>query len=926
MPDTGATDKRKSRTTLDFYHSPTQLRFDTWNNLEEYSSRLRTRQIRKADVAALTRKTKDAIALLQTIEKYSAFPSREDFKLLWQLFDNQDFDLLSRIVARIVRALIGGTYRSRQINVRVPTEVEDKSEINQYLDEASHQQRPYFEVLFVDESSPQDVKLIRESLRKLRRPEDHFIYDIVVVPSFEDALIAVLFNYNIQVAVIRYGFPLRSEHHLEILQRYLAKIDESEYEDSLDIERGPLLGSLLAELRPELDLYLVTDAAVEGIAGNVTQKFSRIFYQQEDYLDLHLNILRGIQLRYQTPFFTALRKYSRQPTGVFHAMPISRGKSITKSHWIKDMVQFYGINIFLAETSATSGGLDSLLQPHGPIKKAQELAARAFGAKRTYFVTNGTSTANKIVVQALVKPGDIVLIDRDCHKSHHYGMVLSGAQVCYLDSYPLSDYSMYGAVPLREIKEKLLRYKKAGLLHRVKMLLLTNCTFDGVVYNVERVMEECLAIKPDLVFLWDEAWFAFAGFTPTYRRRTAMATAKRLKARYRSAEYALEYADYQKRMAKCKDADLLHEKLLPDPATVRIRVYATQSTHKSLTSLRQGSMIHVYDQQFNHKVQEPFNEAFMTHTSTSPNYQILASLDIGRRQVELEGFELVQKQIELAMTIRERVASHPLLSRYFRFLEAKDMIPAEFRPSGIGSYFDPDKGWRNLRMEEAWATDDFVIDLTRLTLYLGLTGVDGDTFKNSYLMDKYGIQINKTSRNTVLFMTNIGTTRSSVAFLIEVLVKIATEFDQQREDASRVERKLIDKRIKSLSRDLPPLPDFSYFHEAFCAGSKQKVTTTDGDIRRAFFYAYDDENCEYMTIDAATIGEAMKSGRSLVSASFVTPYPPGFPVLVPGQVISEEILAFMRALDVKEIHGYKPEIGLQLFTEELLQRAVKEAG
>jgi len=926
MPDTGTADKKKKRTTLDFYHSPTQLRFDTWNSLEEYTSRLKAKQIRKADVAVLTGKTEAAITLLETIETYTAFPSQEDFKLLWQLFDQQDFDLLSRIVSRIVRALIGGTYRSRQINLRVPTELEDREEINQYFDEASHQQRPYFEVLFVDESPPEEVKLIREGLRKMRRPEDHFIYDVVVVPSFEDALIAVLFNYNIQVAVIRYGFPLRSQNHLEILQRYLAKIDESEYEDSLDIERGPLLGNLLAEVRPELDLYLVTDAAVEGIAGSVTQKFSRIFYQQEDYLDLHLNILRGIQVRYQTPFFTALRKYSRQPTGVFHAMPISRGKSITKSHWIKDMVQFYGMNIFLAETSATSGGLDSLLQPHGPIKKAQELAARAFGAKRTYFVTNGTSTANKIVVQALVKPGDIILIDRDCHKSHHYGMVLAGAQVCYLDSYPLSEFSMYGAVPLREIKAKLLRYKKAGLLHKVKMLLLTNCTFDGVVYNVERVMEECLAIKPDLVFLWDEAWFAFASFTPTYRRRTAMATARRLKARYRSEEYATEYAGYQKRIAKCKDADLLDEKLLPDPAKVRIRTYATQSTHKSLTSLRQGSMIHVYDQQFNHKVQEPFNEAFMTHTSTSPNYQILASLDIGRRQVELEGFELVQKQIELAMAIRERVATHPLLNRYFRFLEAKDMIPLEFRPSGIGSYFDPEKGWRNLRMEEAWATDDFVIDLTRLTLYVGLTGVDGDTFKNSYLMDKYGIQINKTSRNTVLFMTNIGTTRSSVAFLIEVLVKIATEFEQQREDASRVERKLIENRIKSLSKELPPLPDFSYFHAAFCVGSKQKVTTTDGDIRSAFFYAYDDENCEYLTIDETTIGKAMKSGRSLVSASFVTPYPPGFPILVPGQVVSEEILSFMRALDVKEIHGYNPEIGLQLFTEELLQRAEQDAG
>ena len=924
MSSKGTTLARKARTNLDFYHSPTQLRFDTWHRLAEYANRLNEKAMRKADITSLRVKAKKAIKVLNIIENYTAFPSHEDFKLIWQLFDSQEYHLLARIVARIVRALTSGTYRSRHINLRAPTELEDKGEVSQYYDEETNQQRPYFEVLFVDDNSQEDVRYIREGLRKMRRPEDGFVYDIVVVPSLEDALIAVLFNYNIQAAVIRYGFPLHSENHLEILQRYLAHINEADYEDTPATERGPLLGNLLSELRPELDLYLVTDASVEDIAGNVTQKFSRIFYQQEDYLDLHLNILRGIQHRYETPFFNALRKYSRQPTGVFHAMPISRGKSVTKSHWIKDMVQFYGINIFLAETSTTSGGLDSLLQPHGPIKKAQELAARAFGSKRTYFVTNGTSTANKIVVQALVKPGDIVLVDRDCHKSHHYGMVLAGAHVCYLDSYPLNEYSMYGAVPLHEIKRNLLMYKKSGQLDKVKMLLLTNCTFDGIVYNVERVMEECLAIKPDLIFLWDEAWFAFAGFTPTYRRRTAMATARRLKARYRSEAYAGEYAAYQKRVAKLSDEDLISERLLPDPAKVRIRVYATQSTHKSLTSLRQGSMIHIHDQDFNHKVQKPFTEAFMTHTSTSPNYQIIASLDIGRRQVELEGFEMVQKQIELAMAIRERVASHPLLSRYFEFLNADHMIPEEFRPSGICSYFDPEKGWRNSSMEEAWATDDFVIDLTRLTLYVGKTGIDGDTFKNEYLMDKYGIQINKTSRNTVLFMTNIGTTRSSVAFLIEVLVKIATELDLQREDASRVERRIIEKHIKSLSVDLPPLPDFSYFHSVFCPGAKQKIATPEGDIRTAFFLAYDDENCEYMTIEENTIGKAMKSGRELVSASFVTPYPPGFPILMPGQVVTEEILAFMRALDVKEIHGYNAEIGLQLFTEETLQRVLDE--
>ena len=119
-----------------------------------------------------------------------------------------------------------------------------------------------------------------------------------------------------------------------------------------------------------------------------------------------------------------------------------------------------------------------------------------------------------------------------------------------------------------------------------------------------------------------------------------------------------------------------------------MRVYATQSTHKTLTALRQGSMIHVHDQDF-HKVEGAFRDAYMTHTSTSPNYQILASLDIGRRQVELEGFELVSKQIELAFSLREKIKRHPLLAKWFAFLSMRDLIPAQYRPSGIEVYYDP---------------------------------------------------------------------------------------------------------------------------------------------------------------------------------------------------------------------------------------------
>lgn len=898
--------------SLGRYYNASQHRIDTWNKLKNITLRLVEGREKKGDL-------EKALAILDDVapfESYWAFPGHQDFKHLFTLLENRDFITLSRAVSRVVSALMSNSYRRKHINLGMYGDGEGEiGDENETPDERARR-RPYFEVLFVDDISPSQQRQQREGLVGMRREEDAFTYEPIYVPSFEDAIIAILFNHNIQSVVIRYGFKFKSVNDLPVLERYLR---QAHYTDDLPSQDyGLALADVIARVRPELDLYLVTDQAVEEVAGKVGDACRRIFYNQEDYLELHLNILRGVDARYDAPFFTALRKYAKQPTGVFHALPISRGKSITKSNWIRDMGDFYGMNIFLAETSATSGGLDSLLEPHGPLKKAQEFASRAFGSRKTFFATNGTSTCNKIVVQSLVRPGDIVLVDRDCHKSHHYGMVLAGAEVIYLDSYPLSEYSMYGAVPLREIKKELLELKAAGKLDRVRMLLLTNCTFDGLVYNVERFMEECLAIKPDLVFLWDEAWFGFARFGPTYRQRTAMFQAGNLREKFKSEEYREAYALHKEELeAAGDDVDaLLDLQLMPDPDLSRVRVYSTQSTHKTLTSLRQGSMIHVHDQDFASKAEEAFHEAFMTHTSTSPNYQILASLDVGRRQVELEGFELVQKQVEMAMVLRQTIRTHPLLSKFFKILTVGDMIPAQYRESGIESYYDPEKGWNDIW--EAWSKDEFALDATRLTLLVGGTGLDGDTFKNDELMDKYGIQINKTSRNSVLFMTNIGTTRSSIAYLIEVLVKIARDLEERIEDMNAAEKRVHDKKINSLLHELPPLPDFSRFHDAF--RPDPKGTTREGVIRDAFFLSYDAENCEYFGLEDGTLDEAMASGRELVSATFIIPYPPGFPILVPGQVISDEIIGFFKKLDVKEIHGYRPDLGLRVFTEEALNK------
>jgi arginine decarboxylase len=895
------------------YNSVWQLRADTWCRLEDAAGQL-------ARLATAGRSTEEhqqncqaLLARLAPLEVYWAYPSGAQFAKLNRMFTGGEYDKFAQSVAIINHALTHETYRSG-----APDAAGDDEDLSTDLHRmdtqpAGKREPLYFEVLVVESLTEAQERVLRKEAHGWRRQDDEFVYEPVVVPNAAEALIAALLNVNVQAVVIGRRFGAQATRDVSALADFVdSTIAGSLSEDQSHDERAAILAAALRALRPELDLYLMTEVDVENVAGRLGKDFRRVFHAREGLLELHLSLLQGVAARYRTPFFSALKEYSQRPTGVFHALPISQGKSIIKSHWIRDMVDFYGLDIFMAETSATCGGLDSLLEPTGPLREAQQLAAETFGSRQTYFVTNGTSTANKIVTQSLVAPGDIVLLDRNCHQSHHYGMMLGGANVIYLEAYPLNDYTMYGAVSLHEIKSKLLMLRRAGKLDRVKMIALTNCTFDGIVYDVQRVMEECLAIKPDLVFLWDEAWFAFARFHPVLRARTAMESADRLRKRLQDSDYAAGYEEQLARDAQHPptDEELLARRLQPDPAKARIRVYATQSTHKTLTALRQGSMIHVFDQDFDQKVAEPFHEAYMAHTSTSPNYQILASLDLGRRQVALEGVELVAHQIENAMQLRDAIDNHPLLNKYMGCLRTSDMIPDEYRASHIEQPLR--SGLRN--MIRAWDSDEFVLDPSRVTLSIGRTGYNGDEFKRVQLMDRHGVQINKTSRNTVLFMTNIGTTRSSVAFLVEVLVKIASELDERTSEMSLGERARFDQKIHRLTSNTAALPNFSGFHPVFRDPS---MNTPEGDVRRAFYLSYDDANCEYLS--GEQIEEKMDAGGEVVSATFVTPYPPGFPVLVPGQVFSREIIAFIRNLDTPEIHGYRPDYGYRVYTDKAIE-------
>jgi arginine decarboxylase len=905
---------------LDAFFTGAEARFDRWRALLQAARTWERKSvdrhpIRQAEVS-------DRFRELLQWEDFFAYPGHELLQSLSQRIESSDAAGTARMVQSLSGALLTHSYRTNPADW--DTQEQSSITFGEGIAGSSEEMasyRPYFEVLVVSPAPPATWRELAQDFRQLRKPQDKFIYEPVFVGTFEDAVLAAILNGNIEAVIIYDGISFASSRHSPVLREFLTSHLAASGVDANSGEYGLALSRGMKLLRPELDIYFLSDRQVEKMAGDAAADcIRRVFYQVEEPLELHLSILDGIGDRFDTPYFDNLQKYAQRPIGTFHALPIARGKSIFKSNWIRDLGRFYGTNLFLAESSATTGGLDSLLEPTGNIKIAQEKAARAFGADHVFFVTNGTSTSNKIVEQALLAPGDIVLVDRNCHKSHHYGAVLSGAFPCYVEAFPLTQYSMYGAVPLRTIKKTLLNLKKEGKLDRARLLVLTNCTFDGHIYNVERVMEECLAIKPDLIFLWDEAWFGFARWSPFYRRRTAMGAAAILERKFRDPKYRAAYAEQRTKLGADLDPDnetLLDTHLLADPDKVRLRVYQTNSTHKSMSCLRQGSMVLVKDRDF-HRVEEQFHEAIFTHASTSPNLQIIATLDVARRQMELEGYELVNRAIQLALDLRGEVNSHPLVSKYFRILGADEMIPAAFRNSGFVDYLTPGVNWSTA--VKALREDEFALDVTRLTLVCGSAGFDGTQFKNLLAQD-FDVQLNKTSRNSVLLQTNINNTRSDIAHLIKVLVQISQGIENRLGDGGVEARQTFAARVKSLMTDVPDLPNFSSFCDRF--RESPAGLTGEGDIRSAFFAAYRQEQCEHLKLSNPEIDKRLKEGPELVSANFVIPYPPGFPIMVPGQVINAQTIEFMRKLDVKEIHGFSAALGLKLLNPAFLQSAAK---
>jgi len=787
------------------------------------------------------------LALIESFEHLWAYPGAETIQQLSFYLSNGQDDAFNLLANNLYQAIKEKNYLKQEFipfytNLSNLNKPNTGQLTNQYSTKNNNLSK-YFEVLLIHPNPKEFESIYRSSLANYKNNKQNLLYDLVVVDSVQDAVIAILANPEIQTCLYLEELKNTTNINLDLVKTYQPYLDlASEVSSIIDLQ------ILIQKLRPELDHIYVSE---ELVTEEIQQHFSHIVYTEsyEFFADLDYHILSGINQRLDTPFFNALCSYSRKSKVNFHALPISQCQSLKDSVWMDDVINFYGSEIFNAETSSTMGGMDSLMDPKGSICQAQNKAATLFQSQQTFFITNGTTSANKIVMQANLRPDDIVLISSDCHKSIPYSILLAGANPIFLETYPLEKYDLYGCVTLDRIIKVLLDLKQQGQLDKVKQITLTNSTFDGLIYNVEEYMLAILDIKPDIIFHWDEAWFSFAGFNPLYLEKSAMQVAKKL--------------------ALNTDRDYT------------IRVYATQSVHKTLSAFRQASMLHIYDECFE---TNDFYEAYRTHTSTSPNYQIIASLDFARRQMSLEGYSLVQQSIELAQQFRECVSQSRSLKKYFKVLTAQQLIPKELCVDSSQVFLDP----------------------TRVTLDISATGIDGSNFRQ-LLMTQYDIQINKTSRNTILFIVNIGVKQSGIDYLLQSLKQISHQLTTN-----------VHIESKSASVDLP---QSRRYHSRFVpVESKHNNNFQAVNIRHAYYAGLDSKNICYQYLNSELMQAVLKE-KQVVSAGFVTPYPPGFPIIVPGQLITYDILLYLQSIKISEIHGYSVEQGLKIFLDDFLGKA-----
>ena len=676
---------------------------------------------------------------------------------------------------------------------------------------------------------------------------------------------------------------------------------------------------LLARIRSrsaKIPVILLTDhLETENLPKCVLDKIDDCLWKTADTVEFIAGRIANWVKSYSDAvlpeFFAKLVEYSERYKYAWHTPGHLGGQGFLRAPAGVAMFKFFGENTFRSDLSISVPELGSLLDHEGAAGDAERNSARVFGADHTYYVLNGTSTVNQIIWRSQVSPGDLALVDRNCHKSLNYAMTITGAIPIYMIP-RRNARGIIGPVRLSEFSENSIvkrisahpLIKDKNHQKHIKMSALTNSTYDGVCYNVRTIFEQSANVtsqsgldeswfaEEGMIgnFHFDEAWYAYAHFHPVYAGHYGMSSA---------------------------------ESSHP--------VFCSQSTHKLLTAFSQASMLHIRNG--SRKKIDPllFNESYMMHGSTSPQYSMIASLDVATKMMDDNGITIIGDIIREAVQLRRKVADlerefhregewffsmwQPHTVRYngtmLNFADCPTDYLAENQAPWVLNSKDNWHGFEDIE-------DDYVmLDPIKLTILTPGIEADGSLSGHggipaaivSNFLIKHNIVCEKTDYYSFLLLNSLGTTRAKQGSLLAALFDFKKLYDSGA---------LLEDVFPELVQQFPERykgETLKYHCDAMHAYLREHRLLEL--MHRAFEVI---PTPAMLPVDAANM--VVRGNVELVdiaelhnriAAVMLVPYPPGIPVLMGGEVISGEARAIAEYLIAREAFenlfpGYEGDI------------------
>ena len=675
------------------------------------------------------------------------------------------------------------------------------------------------------------------------------------------------------VGVTSYGDMSQFAQQQSRASAFILSIDDEEFSHGADVDPVVLnLRNFIDEVRrknADVPIYIYGETKTSRHLPNDILRelhgFIHMFEDTPEFVARHIireakSYLEGIQ----PPFFKALLDYAEDGSYSWHCPGHSGGVAFLKSPVGQMFHQFFGENMLRADVCNAVEELGQLLDHNGAIGASERNAARIFNADHCYFVTNGTSTSNKMVWHHTVAPGDVVVVDRNCHKSILHSIIMTGAVPVFLTP-TRNHYGIIGPIPDSEFSPETIRRKIAAnpLLQHVdaatvkpRILTLTQSTYDGVLYNTETIKAKLDGWIDTLHF--DEAWLPHAAFHKFYGAFHSMGKNR--------------------------------------PRPEHAMVYATQSTHKLLAGLSQASQVLVQDSRRNKLDRHLFNEAYLMHTSTSPQYAIIASCDVAAAMMEPPGGRaLVEESLKEALDFRRamRKVEDEFGHDWWFTVWGPDELPAE----GIGVQQDwilpAGDDWHGFGPLAPGFNMLDPIKCTIITPGLDLAGRFADTGIPASILTKFlaehGVVVEKTGLYSFFILFTIGITKGRWNTLLTALQQFKDDYDRNQ-PMWRILPEFCAKHPRYERMGLRDL--CQSIHETYAQGDIARLVTEMylSDLQPAMKPSDAYARIAHRETERVPIDEL--EGR--ITTSLLTPYPPGIPLLVPGERFNRRIVDYLR--------------------------------